>query len=54
MGIGLFYDRVGKIRFVIKGWFNFFMIEEYLKRKLFLGGGDFVKFWIILDGSCDE
>lgn len=54
LGTGPPHDRAGKIRPVIKSWFEFFTTEEYLKRKLLLGGGDFVKFWAILDGNSDE
>lgn len=54
LGIGFLYDRVNKIRLVVKKWFDFFMIEEYMKKKLILGEEDFVKFWIILDKGDDE
>lgn len=54
LGKGPPHDRANKIKPVIKQWFEFFTTDEYLKKKLILGGGDFTKFWTILDGSAHE
>ena len=34
----------------IKGWFNFFTTQDYLKKNLIIGEDDFIRFWSILVG----
>lgn len=48
---GVAYDRVNRIRLVVKKWFDCFMIEEYINRNLDMIENDFVKFWIELFGD---
>lgn len=48
---GVVYDRVNRIRLVVKKWFDCFMIEEYINRNLDMIENDFVKFWIELFGD---
>lgn len=51
LGKGVVYDRVNRIRLVVKKWFDLFMIEEYINRNLDMIENDFVKFWIELFGD---
>nr|XP_022291290.1 uncharacterized protein LOC111102720 [Crassostrea virginica] len=34
----------------IRGWFNFFTTQDYLKKNLIIGEDDFIRFWSILVG----
>lgn len=51
LGKGVVYDRVNRIRLVVKKWFYFFMIEENINGNFIMIENDFVKFWIEFFGN---
>lgn len=51
LGKGVVYDRVNRIRLVVKKWFYFFIIEENINGNFIMIENDFVKFWIEFFGN---
>lgn len=51
LGKGVVYDRVNRIRLVVKKWFYFFMIEVNINGNFIMIENDFVKFWIEFFGN---